>query len=98
MRQMEQRYRLQERRGPKFVEVWSFPVNLDGDQDLCERLSSYLKDPFPVLSGSYNPDSGERGTRVIALNPGSPGWLESCLRRAAKELDLRLTEVPQSAG
>jgi hypothetical protein len=95
---MDQRYRLQERRGPQVVEVWGFPVHLDGDKDLCEQLSSYLKDPIPALSGSYDPATGERGTRVVALRPGSPGWLESCLRRAAKELNLRLTEVPLSAG
>jgi len=95
---MDQRYRLVERRGPKFVEAWGFPVRLAGDEDLCERLSSYLKDPIPALSGSYDPATGERGTRVIALSPGSPGWLESCLRRAAKELNLRLTEAPLSAG
>jgi hypothetical protein len=95
---MEQRYRLQERRGPKFVEVWGFPVHLEGDQDLCERLSTYLQDAIPALTGSYDPDTGERGTRVIALSPGSPGWLESCLRKAAGELSLRLTKVPQRVG
>jgi hypothetical protein len=95
---MDPRYRLLERHGHKFVEAWGFPVHLEGDKDLCERLSNYLKDPIPTLSGSYDPDSGERGTRVTVLSPGSPGWLLSCLRRGAKELDLRLTEVPLSAG
>jgi hypothetical protein len=95
---MEQRFRLAERSGQKSVEVWGFPVHIDGDQDLCQRLRGYLDDPVLALGSSFDPTTGERGTRVVALSPGSAGWLEGCLRRAAQELSLRLVEVPLSAG
>lgn len=94
----EQRFRLEERVGRKLVEVWGFPVQLAGDPDLCQRLRSYLKDPIPTLSRSLDPATGERGTRVVVLGAGAPGWLEGCLRRAAEELGLRLSEVPLGAG
>jgi len=95
---MEQRFRLVERGGQRAVEVWGFPVHLEGDQDLCRRLRDYLKDPVLTLSGAFDPNTEERGTRVVALSPGSAGWLESCLHRAAEALNLRLTEASLGEG
>jgi len=95
---MEQRFRLAERGGQRFVEVWGFPVHLEGDQDLCRQLRGYLNDPVLALSGSFDQNTQERGTRVVALSPGSAGWLEGCLHRAAEALNLRLTEAPLSQG
>lgn len=95
---MEQRFRLVERGGQRSVEVWGFPVQLEGDQDLCQRLRGYVGDSVLTLSGAFDPNTGERGTRVVSLSPGSAGWLEGCLCRAAEALNLRLTEAPLSEG
>ena len=95
---MEQRFRLAERGGQRSVEVWGFPVQLQGDQDLCRRLRGYLNEPVVRLSGAFDETTEERGTRVVALSPGSAGWLEGCLQRAAEALNLRLTEAPLSEG
>jgi hypothetical protein len=91
---MDQRFRLKESGGRRGAEAWGFPVQLEGDSDLCQRISGYLHDPVPALTQSLDPQTGERGTRVITLAPGDPGWLVGCLRRAAQELGLHLTEVP----
>lgn len=95
---MEQRFRLAERGAQRSVEVWGFPVQLQGDQDLCQRLRGYLNEPVLRLSGAFDETTEERGTRVVALSPGSAGWLEGCLQRAAEALNLRLTEAPLSEG
>lgn len=92
MTQLAERFRLHDRAGA-VVEVWGFPVQLDGDPGLCEAIRAYLRDAIPVLTQSLNPESGERGTRVATLAPGSPGWLAACLRVAAQGLALRLSEV-----
>jgi len=95
---MEQRFRLAEPGGQRSVEVWGFPVRLEGDPDLCRQLRGYLEDSVLTLSGSFDPNTEERGTRVVALSPGSAGWLEGCLHRAAAELNLRLTLAPLREG
>lgn len=95
---MEQRFLLQESGGKRRVEAWGFPVQLRGDPALCERITAYLQDSVLVLAQSLDPESGERGTRVVSLEPGGSGWLLSCLRRAADELDLQLSEAPLSAS
>ncbi|HVB14273.1 MAG TPA: hypothetical protein VNH38_05925 [Candidatus Dormibacteraeota bacterium] len=95
---MDQRFRLQERGGRALAEVWGFPVQLEGDPGLCQRIKGYFGAPVVVLGPSLDPETGERGTRVVTLRPGAPGWLAGCLRRAAEELGLRLTEVPLSAN
>ncbi|MGA7361495.1 MAG: hypothetical protein WCB86_05950 [Candidatus Dormiibacterota bacterium] len=96
MRRLDQRFRLQETGGRALVEAWGFPVQLEGDPELCQRIQRYLDDPVAVLGPSLNPDSGERGTAVLTLAPGDEGWLASCLRQAAQELGLRITELPLS--
>lgn len=63
-----------------------------GDPRLCRLLSPYLSGPTAVLRGVRDPRSGERGTRVVALQPGSEEWLGACLRTAADELGLVVLE------
>jgi hypothetical protein len=93
---MEERYRLQDRRTGANVEVRGFPLELEGDPDLCRRVRDYLRQPVTAFGASFNPEGADRGTRVVSLAAGQPGWLKTCLRRAAEELALRLTEVPLS--
>lgn len=93
---MEQRFRLQEKGGGRAADVGGFPLHVDGDPELCRRIREFLGGPVAALGPSLDPDTGERGTRVLTLAPGDPGWLVGCLRRAAQELDLRLTELPLS--
>jgi len=94
--ELDQRFRLQETGGRVIAEAWGFPVHLEGDLELCQRIRGYLDDPVAVLGPSLNPETGERGTGVLTLAPGDEGWLAGCLRRAAQELGLHLTELPLS--
>lgn len=96
MRELDQRFRLQETGGQVLAEAWGFPVQLEGDPELCQRIQRYLDAPVAMLGPSLNRETGERGTAVLTLAPGDEGWLASCLRRAAQELGLRLTELPLS--
>lgn len=93
---MDQRFRLRERGGRKAAEIWGFPVQLEGDPELCERIRGFLGNSVAVLGPSLDPETGERGTRVLTLAPGDPGWLIGCLRGAARELGLHVSELPLS--
>lgn len=96
MSDMDQRFRLRETGGRKSAEIWGFPVQLEGDPELCLRIRGFLGEPVATLGLALDSETGERGTRVLTLAPGDPGWLISCLRRTAAELGLQLTELPLS--
>ncbi|MGC1183958.1 MAG: hypothetical protein WBA31_02250 [Candidatus Dormiibacterota bacterium] len=95
---MEERYLLQDRRTGLSVEVRGFPLELDGDPELSQRIQSYLEQPLRALGSSLDDQTGERGTGVVTLSPGQPGWLKGCLRQASEDLNLRLREVTLGAG
>lgn len=95
---MEERYMVQDRRTGLTVEVRGFPLELEGDPELSQLIQSYLEQPVRALGSTMDGPTGERGTRVITLNPGQPGWLKGCLRKAADDLNLRLSEVSLGAG
>ncbi|MGH7706159.1 MAG: hypothetical protein ACRENY_09865 [Candidatus Dormibacteria bacterium] len=91
---MEQRFELRRIGGQEVAEVWGWPVQLRGDPALCERIRVYLTGPELTLGQSLDEARGERGTRLVRLQPGDPGWLTAALQRAAQELRLRLSEAP----
>ncbi|MGH7642063.1 MAG: hypothetical protein ACRENX_03455 [Candidatus Dormibacteria bacterium] len=93
---LEERFLLREISSGRSAEAWGFPVQLAGDAELCQLIRGYLNDPIAELGPSLDPETGERGTRVLTLEPGDPGWLQGCLRRSAQELKLRLSEPPLS--
>jgi hypothetical protein len=90
--ELERRYRLKDLTGGRTAEVWGSPPRAEGEPGLCALLRPYLDLPVPVLTQSLDQETGERGTRVVVLVPGSPGWLPACLKRAAQELRLQLRE------
>jgi hypothetical protein len=93
VKDLEQRYWLKDLVGGRTAEVWGSPPRVEGEPGLCDLLRPYLDRPVPVLTQSLDQETGERGTRVAVLAPGSPDWLSACLRRAAQELRLQLREV-----
>jgi hypothetical protein len=93
MSQVSPVFRLQDAGGGRRVEVRESPLQLQGDPELCRRVAEYLDGPVTSLGGSLDQESGERGTKVVTISPGEPGWLVGCLRRASREMGLRLTEL-----
>ncbi len=92
MSRMNAVFRLQEAAGRRSAEVRESPLQLDGDPELCRRIAEYLDGPVTSLGASLDQETGERGTKVVTISPGEPGWLLGCLHRAARELGLLLTE------
>ncbi|HEY6537581.1 MAG TPA: hypothetical protein VI138_00900 [Candidatus Dormibacteraeota bacterium] len=98
MRRPDEVYRLVDSRNGAEVTVGGFPLQLEGDADLGQRLRGHLGDPVTTLGSSYDGATGERGTKLVTLHPGDPGWLKESLRRAARDLGLRLTEGGLGGG
>lgn len=51
---MEERYRLQDRRTGATVEVRGFPLQAEGDPELCRRIQEYLGQPIQALGSSVD--------------------------------------------
>jgi hypothetical protein len=71
-------------------------VEIGGDPTLVGRIEAYLQEePLPALAPSYDPQTGERGTRVWLPERGSWEWFRAALGRAAEELGLvMLVDIP----
>lgn len=76
--------------------VISWPGSVPaGDLDLWSAVAPYLVGPRVALGGVRDPLTGERGSRLALLEPGSRDWLLAGLHAAAEALDLQVTpELP----
>jgi hypothetical protein len=87
---MSDRFLLQHLASDRKVQVSLPGPALSGDPEMCAEVAPFLREPVLAIRGSYDPDTGERGTILQELAVGTRPWLEECLCRAALTLGLQV--------